>query len=257
MLLFSKTYYPFLLLKQQQQQLLSLLLLIVVAVVVKQTTMYLSSTTVVDAFQTISIALHPQKLHHLINQPQKYQFNILKLVTGDGDDDDTTTTTTETTTTTTATSSSSAAASSFKTKDYIAAIAQRTGMNKKQSEIAYKAVFDILMEQLILQSNNNNNSTSTSDDNDTTTTTSASNTNNEYKLKCGTNFGTFSIKTRAARNGRNPQTGESIVLPPTKTIQFKPTKYFKDILNNKITTTVSSSKKKSKKDDDDDDDDDE
>ena len=34
-------------------------------------------------------------------------------------------------------------------------------------------------------------------------------------------FGTFSIADRAARNGRNPQTGESIKIPARKAIKFK------------------------------------
>jgi DNA-binding protein HU-beta len=35
-------------------------------------------------------------------------------------------------------------------------------------------------------------------------------------------FGTFSLKKRAARVGRNPQTGAEIQIAPTKTVGFKP-----------------------------------
>ena len=34
-------------------------------------------------------------------------------------------------------------------------------------------------------------------------------------------FGTFSVKKRAARKGRNPQTGEEIKIKATKVIKFK------------------------------------
>ena len=35
-------------------------------------------------------------------------------------------------------------------------------------------------------------------------------------------FGTFSQGKRAARTGRNPQTGEELKIPATKTVTFKP-----------------------------------
>ena len=35
-------------------------------------------------------------------------------------------------------------------------------------------------------------------------------------------FGTFSVKERAARQGRNPGTGESINIPASRTVGFKP-----------------------------------
>ena len=34
-------------------------------------------------------------------------------------------------------------------------------------------------------------------------------------------FGTFQVKSRAARNGRNPQTGEMIKIKASKTVTFK------------------------------------
>jgi len=37
-------------------------------------------------------------------------------------------------------------------------------------------------------------------------------------------FGTFKLKERAARKGRNPQTGEELLIPERKTIVFKPWK---------------------------------
>lgn len=38
------------------------------------------------------------------------------------------------------------------------------------------------------------------------------------------NFGTFKLKTRPARKGRNPQTGETIDIEEKQVITFKPTK---------------------------------
>lgn len=44
-------------------------------------------------------------------------------------------------------------------------------------------------------------------------------------------FGTFSIKTRAAHNGRNPRTGESVQVPESKRVHFTNGKAFKEALN--------------------------
>ena len=41
-------------------------------------------------------------------------------------------------------------------------------------------------------------------------------------------FGTFSVKERSARVGRNPQTKEEIQIPATRAVAFKPAKAFKD-----------------------------
>ena len=44
-------------------------------------------------------------------------------------------------------------------------------------------------------------------------------------------FGTFLVRKRAARTGRNPQTGEKIKIKASKTPAFKAGKAFKDALN--------------------------
>lgn len=44
-------------------------------------------------------------------------------------------------------------------------------------------------------------------------------------------FGTFSTKERAARTGRNPQTGAEIKIPASKTVGFKVGKALKDSVN--------------------------
>ena len=44
-------------------------------------------------------------------------------------------------------------------------------------------------------------------------------------------FGTFSVKERAARTGRNPQTGEEIQIAAAKIPSFKAGKALKDAVN--------------------------
>jgi DNA-binding protein HU-beta len=46
-----------------------------------------------------------------------------------------------------------------------------------------------------------------------------------------TGFGTFSVRERAARQGRNPRTGETIQIAASKAPGFKAGKAFKDALN--------------------------
>jgi DNA-binding protein HU-beta len=44
-------------------------------------------------------------------------------------------------------------------------------------------------------------------------------------------FGTFATKSRAARTGRNPRTGEAIEIPASKVPGFKAGKGLKDAVN--------------------------
>ncbi|MAI42336.1 MAG: HU family DNA-binding protein [Candidatus Azotimanducaceae bacterium] len=45
-------------------------------------------------------------------------------------------------------------------------------------------------------------------------------------------FGTFSVRSRAARTGRNPQTGQEIQIAAAKVPAFKAGKALKDAVNN-------------------------
>lgn len=45
------------------------------------------------------------------------------------------------------------------------------------------------------------------------------------------NFGTFNVKHRKAREGRNPRTGEPIQIPASNTVNFKPSPALKDQIN--------------------------
>ena len=44
-------------------------------------------------------------------------------------------------------------------------------------------------------------------------------------------FGTFAVKERAERTGRNPQTGQEITIAAAKVPSFKPGKGLKDAVN--------------------------
>lgn len=46
-------------------------------------------------------------------------------------------------------------------------------------------------------------------------------------------FGTFEVAKRAARSGKNPQTGEAIKIPAATVPKFKPGKALKDAVNKK------------------------
>lgn len=48
---------------------------------------------------------------------------------------------------------------------------------------------------------------------------------------CLVGFGTFYIKEKGARNGRNPRTGEKINIPPKRVAVFKPGKSFREMVN--------------------------
>ena len=59
-----------------------------------------------------------------------------------------------------------------------------------------------------------------------------SNLENEKKLKLS-KFGTFSIRLKKARLGRNPKTKESKTISQRYVVLFKPSKEFKDFINSK------------------------
>ncbi len=44
-------------------------------------------------------------------------------------------------------------------------------------------------------------------------------------------FGTFEVRHRAARKGRNPQTGEEMRIPASKAPVFKAGKHLKEVVN--------------------------
>ena len=46
-------------------------------------------------------------------------------------------------------------------------------------------------------------------------------------------FGTFSVRNKKARRGRNPQTGDEMMITPRKVLTFKYSPLLKQALNNK------------------------
>ena len=54
----------------------------------------------------------------------------------------------------------------------------------------------------------------------------------ENKLKIS-NFGTFSIRNKKSRIGRNPLTKEKMVISDRNVVLFKASKEFKDLVNSK------------------------
>ena len=86
--------------------------------------------------------------------------------------------------------------------ELIDAIAAKAAISKKDSEAALKATIEAIEEALA---------------------------NGEKVGLVG--FGTFSVKSKEARKGRNPHTGEEINIPASKTPAFKAGKEFKDIIN--------------------------
>ena len=60
--------------------------------------------------------------------------------------------------------------------------------------------------------------------------TIASNLKSEKKLKLS-KFGTFSIRTKKSRIGRNPKTKETKIISSRNVVLFKPSKEFKEFIN--------------------------
>ncbi len=56
------------------------------------------------------------------------------------------------------------------------------------------------------------------------------NIKSEKKLKLS-KFGTFSIRTKKSRIGRNPKTREAKVISSREVVLFKPSKEFKEFIN--------------------------
>ena len=61
------------------------------------------------------------------------------------------------------------------------------------------------------------------------------NLNTEKKIKLS-KFGTFSIRNKRSRMGRNPKTKEQKVISDRNVVLFKPSKEFRDLVNSKNDT---------------------
>ena len=87
--------------------------------------------------------------------------------------------------------------------ELIAAIAAKTGETKKGAEEAVNAFVSVVTDALVK--------------------------GDKVQL---VGFGSFEVRKRAARKGRNPQTKEEIKIPASKAPVFKPGRAFKDAVNN-------------------------
>lgn len=86
--------------------------------------------------------------------------------------------------------------------ELVAAMADRAGISKNDAEKALNAFTDVVSGEL---------------------------SKGEKVILIG--FGTFEVTERAARTGKNPQTGEKLEIAACKAPKFKPGKALKDAVN--------------------------
>ena len=90
----------------------------------------------------------------------------------------------------------------MKKAELVAAMAEQAGLSKKDAEAALKAFTDVVSDEL----------------------------KNGGKVQL-VGFGTFEVPERAAREGRNPQSGEVMKIAASKAPKFKAGKALKDLVN--------------------------
>ena len=88
--------------------------------------------------------------------------------------------------------------------ELVANVAEKAGLSKKDAEKALGAVIESIEEALV--------------------------EGDKVQL---IGFGTFEVKDRAARTGRNPQTGKEIKIAASRNPVFKAGKALEDAVNNK------------------------
>lgn len=86
--------------------------------------------------------------------------------------------------------------------ELITAVSEKAELSKKDAEKAVKALTDVISEELV----------------------------KGEKIQL-VGFGTFEVSERAAREGRNPKSGEVMNIPASKTPKFKAGKALKDMVN--------------------------
>ena len=90
----------------------------------------------------------------------------------------------------------------MKKSEMISVIAEKTGVSKSEVEKVFNATFDMFKEELA---------------------------KGEKVSVAG--FGTFKISERAAREGRNPLTGEKLQIAASKSVSFKAGTELKKVVN--------------------------
>ena len=86
--------------------------------------------------------------------------------------------------------------------ELVAGVAEKAGLTKKDAEKAVGAIFESIQQALV-----------------------------EGDKVQMIGFGTFEVKERPARTGRNPRTNETIQIPASKNPAFKAGKALKDAVN--------------------------
>tara|TARA_A100000164_G_C21615257_1_gene634061 strand:- start:402 stop:701 length:300 start_codon:yes stop_codon:yes gene_type:complete len=90
-------------------------------------------------------------------------------------------------------------------KDIIKSVYMQIGFSKKISENLLEDIINTLIKNLIV--------------------------NKKIKIS---NFGTFEVRTKKKRIGRNPKTKESKIISDRNVVLFKPSKQFKSFINTNI-----------------------
>ncbi len=95
-------------------------------------------------------------------------------------------------------------------KEIVKAISQDVGLPKSKTREIVQKTFDAIIDALV----------------------------NEGRIELR-NFGIFEVKKRAARPGRNPRTGDEILVPERYVVNFKPGKVMEDRVKRLKAKTVS------------------
>lgn len=87
-------------------------------------------------------------------------------------------------------------------KELIDIVSQKQDLTKKDAEALVDTVFDTMIESIL---------------------------NGDKVLISG--FGTFKVNHRQERKGVSPKTKETMIIPASKTVSFKPSNRLKDAMN--------------------------
>ncbi len=88
--------------------------------------------------------------------------------------------------------------------DLVESVAREAEMTKKDAEQLVEIIFDSIVDSL--------------------------NKGEKIELR---GFGSFRVRERNARKGRNPKTGDAVNIPAKRVAYFKPGKDLKDLINKK------------------------
>lgn len=87
-------------------------------------------------------------------------------------------------------------------KELVDAVSEKRNLTKKDAEILVNTVFDTMVDRML---------------------------DGEKVLISG--FGTFKVNNRQERKGVSPKTKQTITIPASRTVSFKPSNRLKDAMN--------------------------